>query len=51
MKNEFFDVAICKKIYLVVDYLQQDLDDWNEILYLEYLSDNQNITDEQVSNL
>ena len=86
MKNEFFDVAMRKKIYLAVDDLQKDLDTWlsyynnerphsgkycygktpmqtfldskklaleknNEILYLEYLSDDQNSTDNQTSNL
>ena len=28
MKNEFFDTAMRKKIYISVDNLQQDLDTW-----------------------
>jgi len=86
MKNEFFDIAMRKKIYTSLDSLQQDLDHWlhyynndrphsgkhcygktpmqtfqdskklaleknNEILYLEYLSDSQNKTDNQVNGL
>lgn len=86
MKNEFFDVAMRKKIYTSLTELQKDLDLWlfyynndrphsgkhcygktpiqtfqdskklaleknNEILYLEYLSDSQNKTDNQVDLL
>ncbi|KJV92730.1 integrase core domain protein [Rickettsia bellii str. RML Mogi] len=86
MKQEFFDIAMRKKIYTELDDLQLDLDIWleyfnnerphsgkycygktpmqtfqdskklaveknNEILYLEYSSDSQNLTDNQVQNL
>ena len=83
MKQEFFEVAMRKKIYLSLGELQQDLDTWldyynherphsgkfcygktpmqtfidskklaleknNEILYLEYRSDSQNLTDNHI---
>ena len=84
MKQEFFEVAMRKKIYSGIEDLQQDLDIWlhyynnerphsgkfcygktpmqtfadskklaleknNEILYLENLSDKQNLTDNQIA--
>ena len=83
MKQEFFEIAMRKKIYLSLGELQQDLDTWldyynherphsgkfcygktpmqtfidskklaleknNEILYLEYRSDSQNLTDNHI---
>lgn len=83
MKQEFFEVAMRKKIYSSLKELQKDLDTWldyynnerphsgkfcygktpmqtfkdskklaleknNEILYLEYRSDGQNLTDNQI---
>ena len=83
MKQEFFEVAMRKKIYLSLGELQQDLDTWldyynherphsgkfcygktpmqtfrdskklaleknNEILYLEYRSESQNLTDNHI---
>lgn len=83
MKQEFFEVAMRKKIYSSLEELQKDLDTWldyynkerphsgkfcygktpmqtfkdskklaleknNEILYLEYRSDGQNLTDNQI---
>ena len=86
MKQEFFEVAMRKKIYSAIEELQRDLDAWlyyynherphsgkycygktpiqtfldskklaieknNEILYLEYLSDSQNLSDDLIDNL
>lgn len=86
MKQEFFEVAMRKKIYSAIEELQKDLDAWlyyynherphsgkycygktsiqtfldskklaieknNEILYLEYLSDSQNLSDDLMDNL
>jgi hypothetical protein len=83
MKQEFFEVAMRKKLYSSLEELQKDLDTWldyynnarphsgkfcygktpmqtfkdskklaleknNEILYLEYRSDGQNLTDNQI---
>ena len=34
MKNEFFDIAMRKKIYNSIELLQQDLDEW--LLHYNY---------------